>query len=424
MQRWADKEVSFLKDSYNQMSYIEISKKLHRSLKAVYWKAFELKLNKGRWNESNKLTKQKIVNLLVEQQDRLGMSPSVRLLPISIKSACQRHFGNLNNAKKIAGLKFKEHVNPLHDVARKPSKELAYIIGLLIGDGSFRYQKSSDRTSYVIFFATKDKDLMDYFVENFKNWSGYEPRISIRKDGYRKFPNGITSYFHQVYFTQIGFKNAWVLLKHFYDEPLRVLDFFHKDHHKWILKGLWDAEGSIRKDRFGITFSNGNNKVISLYTTLLYEHGFKYSIHKSTNVFNIDISNENNVIGFVRLIDGITIKRKVNNLILKGLNNEGLAKRVYTLVKEIPKGRVSTYKDIAQKLNTRGYRAVGQVLKINPYPFLIPCHRVVSFTGNIGGFKGKKTVKKIQEKINLLREEGIKIENNRVVDFEKVLYLF
>lgn len=96
-----------------------------------------------------------------------------------------------------------------------------------------------------------------------------------------------------------------------------------------------------------------------------------------------------------------------------------LSKRVYDLCKKIPKGRISTYKEIAKKLNTKAYRAIGNVLKKNPYSPIIPCHRIINSNGKIGGFATG-----IKNKIKLLESEGVKVKNNRIVDFEKLLYKF
>jgi len=93
--------------------------------------------------------------------------------------------------------------------------------------------------------------------------------------------------------------------------------------------------------------------------------------------------------------------------------------RVYELCKRIPKGRVSTYKELAKALKTKGYRAVGNALNKNPYAPTVPCHRVVASDGNLHGFAHGLKAKK-----ELLEKEGIKIKNNKVVDFEKVLYKF
>lgn len=85
--------------------------------------------------------------------------------------------------------------------------------------------------------------------------------------------------------------------------------------------------------------------------------------------------------------------------------------KVYLIVKKIPRGKVLTYKQVAEKLNTKAYRAVGNILAKNTSE-LIPCHRVVRSDGFVGGFKGSLNNK---EKIKLLRKEGVKIRKNRVI---------
>jgi methylated-DNA-[protein]-cysteine S-methyltransferase len=83
-------------------------------------------------------------------------------------------------------------------------------------------------------------------------------------------------------------------------------------------------------------------------------------------------------------------------------------KRVYQLVKKIPKGKTTSYKAIADKLKTSP-RAVGQALKRNPYAPRIPCHRVICSDGKIGGYAGNNP-KNIKKKIELLKKEkAIKI---------------
>ena len=90
------------------------------------------------------------------------------------------------------------------------------------------------------------------------------------------------------------------------------------------------------------------------------------------------------------------------------------SKRVYAIVSRIPKGNVMTYKQVADKLGCRAYRAVGSALNKNPYfgvisengEFKVPCHRVVNTNGKVGGFAlgtGKK--------IEMLKKEGVAVEN-------------
>jgi len=78
-------------------------------------------------------------------------------------------------------------------------------------------------------------------------------------------------------------------------------------------------------------------------------------------------------------------------------------KAVLMEVAKIPRGKVMSYKQIAQAIGKpNAYRAVGNALKNNPLPVLIPCHRVIRANGEIGGyaFGGKS------EKIRLLEREG------------------
>lgn len=63
------------------------------------------------------------------------------------------------------------------------------------------------------------------------------------------------------------------------------------------------------------------------------------------------------------------------------------AKKVYKAVLSIPLGEVRTYKWVARKAGKPGAsRGVGQILKRNPYPLFIPCHRVVASNGKPGGY--------------------------------------
>ncbi len=93
--------------------------------------------------------------------------------------------------------------------------------------------------------------------------------------------------------------------------------------------------------------------------------------------------------------------------------------QVYTLCRTIPKGKVTTYKRIAEALGSKAYRAVGNALNKNPYAPEVPCHRVVASTGHLHGFAHG-----LDAKQRLLEQEGIVIVKSKIVDLEKVLYRF
>ncbi|MBU1726095.1 MAG: MGMT family protein [Candidatus Omnitrophica bacterium] len=75
------------------------------------------------------------------------------------------------------------------------------------------------------------------------------------------------------------------------------------------------------------------------------------------------------------------------------------ARNVYKTVLSIPIGEVRSYKWVAKKAGSpRAYRAVGTILKKNPWPLIIPCHRVVKSDNDRGGYIfGAKTKKLLLE---------------------------
>lgn len=77
-------------------------------------------------------------------------------------------------------------------------------------------------------------------------------------------------------------------------------------------------------------------------------------------------------------------------------------KKVWAAAAAIPEGEVRTYGWIARKIRCpKAYRAVGNALKNNPFPFIVPCHRVIKSNGDIGGFAGGAPMKRF-----LLKLEG------------------
>ena len=88
--------------------------------------------------------------------------------------------------------------------------------------------------------------------------------------------------------------------------------------------------------------------------------------------------------------------------------------KVYEFVKNIPKGKVVTYGQIALHLGNRNFaRAVGNILHNNPDPEHIPCHRVVNAQGQLSrayAFGG------IAAQRRLLESEGVVFKNDQVID--------
>ncbi len=79
-------------------------------------------------------------------------------------------------------------------------------------------------------------------------------------------------------------------------------------------------------------------------------------------------------------------------------------KEVYAIARKIPPGETVTYGDIAEKLGDKLLsRDVGQAMGKNPFPIVVPCHRVVAANGKLGGFSAPGGV---DTKLRMLAIEG------------------
>jgi methylated-DNA-[protein]-cysteine S-methyltransferase len=79
-------------------------------------------------------------------------------------------------------------------------------------------------------------------------------------------------------------------------------------------------------------------------------------------------------------------------------------RRVYAVARAIPVGATLTYGEVAARMGEPGAaRAVGQALGANPWPIIVPCHRVLAAGGKPGGFSAHGGV---TTKLRLLATEG------------------
>jgi methylated-DNA-[protein]-cysteine S-methyltransferase len=121
----------------------------------------------------------------------------------------------------------------------------------------------------------------------------------------------------------------------------------------------------------------------------------------------------------MRSIQGLAAGRNVtfSENFLDMLSCGQFQRRVLSQVMGIPKGKVSTYGRLAEKSRaSKGARAVGNALAMNPYPLIIPCHRVIRSDGSLGGFGGGLKMKR-----ELLLMEGISFDSRGKV-LAKFLY--
>eukprot|EP00127_Corallochytrium_limacisporum_P007526 Clim_evm48s253 gene=Clim_evmTU48s253 len=98
---------------------------------------------------------------------------------------------------------------------------------------------------------------------------------------------------------------------------------------------------------------------------------------------------------------------------------------VYETLARVPRGRITTYRDLAAHLHSAP-RAIGQAMRKNAYAPQVPCHRVVDAKGFIGGFDGEwGKGNKVNKKMQMLKDEGIQItKDGYVANFDKVLFKF
>jgi methylated-DNA-[protein]-cysteine S-methyltransferase len=93
--------------------------------------------------------------------------------------------------------------------------------------------------------------------------------------------------------------------------------------------------------------------------------------------------------------------------------------KVYKKLLEVPKGKVTTYGELAKAVGLKnGQRAIGRIMNKNPYPVVVPCHRVIMSDGKIGGYAWGEKVK-----TKMLSQEGVKFSDGKILD-KKMIHKF
>jgi methylated-DNA-[protein]-cysteine S-methyltransferase len=106
----------------------------------------------------------------------------------------------------------------------------------------------------------------------------------------------------------------------------------------------------------------------------------------------------------IKYLDSYFNKKKIDIEIPLFMHGTEFQRKVWLELKEIPYGKTISYKELSNNIGIKkGYQAVGQANSRNPFPILIPCHRVIASDGTLGGYSGGLKKKKI-----LLALEGCK----------------
>ncbi len=113
------------------------------------------------------------------------------------------------------------------------------------------------------------------------------------------------------------------------------------------------------------------------------------------------------------------LRKAKQHLLHKTMPKESYFEQVYDVVRCIPHGRVTTYGTIASILALGSARMVGWALNHSFGELGVPAHRVVNRKGELSGRNHFPTPTTMQE---LLENEGVKVENDQVVDFEKLFW--
>ena len=106
------------------------------------------------------------------------------------------------------------------------------------------------------------------------------------------------------------------------------------------------------------------------------------------------------------LVDPVSKKPDIS---LNSMHITPFQKKVYMAVSILEPGEISTYREISKTIGIKNAsRAVGNALGRNPFPLLIPCHRIIKTDLSLGGFNGNKDV---HIKKELLKSEGTLLDD-------------
>jgi len=160
------------------------------------------------------------------------------------------------------------------------------------------------------------------------------------------------------------------------------------------IEGVWFGIACDREKIFATTFASDEKSVLqSLLKSLPFNVPFQHS--ERTSVF------AKRVIGLMKNI--YNGKGDSDNFSLVTEHLSDYARRVIEVVSLIPVGYVASYGSVARAAGGRP-RAVGRVMASNPFPLIVPCHRVVCSDFTLGGYGGGYD--NVPVKLGILKRES------------------
>jgi intein-encoded DNA endonuclease-like protein len=285
-----------------------------------------------------KWTKPLIIKELKKFSKRYGDTFTSReLLKInrSLFNACKYHFGSLNNARKVANLRTwnKGKVNKLALSAYKLTKELGYIIGVILGDGNI--------TENEVRLRVTDNEFALHFKKQIEEWSGLPATISmINKGKGRQLQYKVALYSVEAVRllkeklkpikgsrrTYIYSNLDWILKAPFYFQ-------------KQVFKGFFDSEGYIyhRNKTIKICLTNTNIKTLEIMKIIGNRIGLKNGkIAPSGNGFQLTFQGQRNFLTFYKKI-GVTISRKISKELKEDMKKWENKTKLYKLAIKLRK---------------------------------------------------------------------------------------
>ena len=204
-----------------------------------------------------------------EKSSEVGYSVSAREAGVLLYQVSRYHFGSFNKAKQAAGLSiFPPKHHQVKRDCKKLSLDLAYILGVLYGDGHYRLVKTPERTSGSMQLKVKDLDFAKEFYDRLKRWSGVTAKFWKNDDE-----------FHVALYSVDAVRIVQAI-------KLTQILSSTKSIQANFIKGLYDSEGGVtgtnlKRRRFAcrwIHFSNNNKEIIDTVRGILDNFDIKYKL--------------------------------------------------------------------------------------------------------------------------------------------------
>jgi len=256
-------------------------------------------------------SKERILQEVAKLAIELGRPPTsgdIKKHNYKLYKAIQFHFGSFIECRKALGFPGRRygHAKEIKKSARKISEELAYLVGVALGDGSIIYDEKTG--TYRFTLGTIDEDFAKYVYDTIVKWCGLKPLMTYAKGSKKVFPNGVLSKTKSRFVVTLNSRDAVRILKEYandyswiFNQPREIKIAF--------IKGLWDSEGTVSNI---ISWCNSDKKLVKTYKILLLDAlGIEAKIRKrkGRELYDVYFHKAKYIYAFYKEV-GITIERK------------------------------------------------------------------------------------------------------------------